>query len=41
VKVKAKLDEVDHSLSVEKLPMMRKSKQTSEEQKKEAKREKE
>lgn len=41
VKVKAKLDEADHSLSVEKLTMMRKSKQTSEEQKKEAKREKE
>ena len=33
VKVKAKLDEADHSLSVEKLTMMRKGKQTAEEKK--------
>lgn len=35
VKVKAKLDESNHSLTVDKLSMMRKGKQTSEEQHKE------
>ncbi|HZD93345.1 MAG TPA: hypothetical protein VE133_03765 [Candidatus Sulfotelmatobacter sp.] len=35
VKVTAKLNEADHSLSVEKLAMMHKGKQTGEEQKKE------
>lgn len=35
VKVKAQLNEADHSLNVEKLTMMAKSKQTSDEQKKE------
>jgi hypothetical protein len=35
VKVKAKLNEADHSMDVEKLTMMAKSKQTGEEQKKE------
>jgi hypothetical protein len=35
VKVKAKLDEASHSLAVEKVTMMRKSKQTAQEQKKE------
>ena len=33
VKVKAKLDESNHSMTVDKLTMMRKSKQTGEEQK--------
>ncbi|MGC2742778.1 MAG: hypothetical protein WA672_06295 [Candidatus Angelobacter sp.] len=33
VKVKAKLNEADHSLNVEKLTMMRKGKQTAEEKK--------
>ena len=37
VKVKAKLNESDHSLNVEKLTMMRKSKQTAEEKKAEEK----
>lgn len=37
VKVKAKLNEGDHSLNVEKLTMMRKGKQTGEEQKNEEK----
>ena len=37
VKVKAKLNEADHSLNVEKLTMMRKSKQTAEEKKAEEK----
>ena len=37
VKVKAKLNEADHSLNVEKLTMMRKGKQTAEEQKEEKK----
>jgi len=36
VKVKAKLDESNHSMTVDKLTMMRKSKQTGEEQKGEA-----
>jgi hypothetical protein len=36
VKVKAKLNEADHSLNVEKLTMMRKGKQSGEEQKGEA-----
>jgi len=35
VKVKAKLNEADHSMDVEKLTMMRKGKQTAQEQKKE------
>jgi hypothetical protein len=35
VKVKAKLDEANHSLAVEKVTMMSKSKQTAQEQKKE------
>ena len=35
VKVKAKLNETDHSMDVEKLTMMAKSKQTGQEQKKE------
>ncbi len=35
VKVKAKLNEADHSMDVEKLTMMAKGKQTGEEQKKE------
>jgi len=35
VKVQAKLDEANHSLAVEKLTMMSKSKQTGQEQKKE------
>jgi hypothetical protein len=35
VKVKAKLNEADHSLDVEKVTMMRKGKQTAQEQKKE------
>lgn len=35
VKVKAKLNEADHSLDVEKVTMMRKGKQTAKEQKKE------
>lgn len=35
VKIKAKLDESSHSLDVEKLTMMSKAKQTSQEQKKE------
>jgi hypothetical protein len=37
VKVKAKLNEADHSLNVEKLTMMRKGKQTAEEKKAEEK----
>jgi len=37
VKVKAKLNEADHSLNVEKLTMMRKAKQSAEEQKSEEK----
>lgn len=37
VKVKAKLNESDHSMNVEKLTMMRKAKQTAEEQKNEDK----
>ena len=37
VKVKAKLNEADHSLNVEKLTMMRKAKQSAEEQKNEEK----
>jgi len=37
VKVKAKLNEADHSVNVEKLSMLRKAKQTGEEQKKEEK----
>jgi hypothetical protein len=37
VKVKAKLNEADHSLTVEKMSMLRKGKQTAEEQKKEEK----
>jgi hypothetical protein len=37
VKVKAKLNEADHSLNVEKLSMLRKSKQTAEEKKNEEK----
>jgi hypothetical protein len=37
VKVKAKLNEADHSLNVEKLTMMRKGKQAGEEQKQEEK----
>jgi hypothetical protein len=37
VKVKAKLNEADHSLNVEKLSMMGKSKQTAQEQKQEEK----
>ena len=37
VKVKAKLNEADHSLNVEKLTMLRKAKQTAEEQKNEEK----
>jgi len=37
VKVKAKLNEADHSLNVEKLTMMRKGKQTGEEKKQEEK----
>lgn len=37
VKVKAKLNESDHSLNVEKLTMMRKAKQSAEEQKNEGK----
>jgi hypothetical protein len=37
VKVKAKLNESDHSLNVEKLTMLRKGKQTGEEQKAEEK----
>jgi len=37
VKVKAKLNEADHSLNVEKLSMMRKGKQTAEEKKQEEK----
>jgi hypothetical protein len=37
VKVKAKLNEADHSINVEKLTMMRKSKQTAEEKQKEEK----
>ena len=36
VKVKAKLNEADHSMNVEKLTMMRKAKQSAEEQKGEA-----
>lgn len=35
VKVKAKLNEADHSMDVEKVTMMRKGKQTAQEQKKE------
>jgi hypothetical protein len=35
VKVKAKLNESDHSMDVEKVTMMAKSKQTGQEQKKE------
>jgi hypothetical protein len=35
--VKAKLNEADHSLNVEKLSMMRKGKQTAEEKKQEEK----
>ena len=37
VKVKAKLNEADHSLNVEKLTMMRKAKQSAEEKKNEEK----
>ena len=37
VKIKAKLNEPDHSINVEKLSMLRKSKQTAEETKKEEK----
>jgi hypothetical protein len=37
VKVKAKLNEADHSVNIEKMTMMRKSKQTAEEQKEEKK----
>lgn len=37
VKVKAKLDEANHSLTVDKLTMMRKAKQTAETQKQEEK----
>jgi hypothetical protein len=37
VKVKAKLNEADHSLNVEKLTMMRKAKQSGDEQKNEEK----
>lgn len=37
VKVKAKLNEADHSVNIEKMTMMRKSKQTGEEQKEEKK----
>jgi hypothetical protein len=37
VKVKAKLNEADHSVNVEKLSMLRKGKQTGEEQKQEEK----
>ncbi|MFL6387003.1 MAG: hypothetical protein ACJ71U_05900 [Terriglobales bacterium] len=37
VKVKAKLNEADHSMNVEKLTMMRKAKQTAEEKQKEEK----
>ena len=37
VKVKAKLNEADHSVNVEKLTMLRKGKQTAEEQKAEEK----
>jgi hypothetical protein len=37
VKVKAKLNEADHSMNVEKLTMMRKAKQSGEEQKNEEK----
>jgi hypothetical protein len=37
VKVKAKLNEADHSLNVEKLTLMRKAKQSAEEQKSEEK----
>jgi hypothetical protein len=37
VKVKAKLNEADHSVTVEKLTMMRKAKQTAEEKQKEEK----
>jgi hypothetical protein len=37
VKVRAKLNEADHSLNVEKLTMMRKGKQTAEEKKAEEK----
>lgn len=37
VKVKAKLNEADHSMNVEKLTMMRKSKQTAEEKQNEEK----
>jgi hypothetical protein len=37
VKVKAKLNEADHSVTVEKMSMLRKGKQTAEEQKKEEK----
>ena len=37
VKVKAKLDEANHSLTVEKLTMLRKGKQSAEEQKQEEK----
>ena len=37
VKIKAKLNETDHSVNVEKLTMLRKAKQTNEEQKAEEK----
>jgi hypothetical protein len=37
VKVKAKLNEADHSINVEKMSMLRKGKQTAEEQKQEEK----
>jgi hypothetical protein len=37
VKVKAKLNEADHSMDVEKVTMMSKSKQTAQEQKAEQK----
>jgi hypothetical protein len=37
VKVKAKLNEADHSVNIEKMTIMRKSKQTAEEQKEEKK----
>lgn len=37
VKIKAKLNEADHSVNVEKLTMMRKAKQTAEEKKQEEK----
>ena len=37
VKVKAKLNEADHSVNVEKISMLRKGKQTAEEQKQEEK----